>query len=150
MKYVYTDGNNKDFAVLCSMLDDYLNDIVGGEKQREKYAQYNTLENIHDVIVVYDGGEAVACGSFKHYEKGVAEVKRVFVRGDYRGRGISKHVMVTLEEKAKEKGYKSLILETGNILAAAFAMYKNLGYDIIENYGQYAGMSESVCMRKEL
>lgn len=150
MDYVYTNGKNEDFVMLCGMLDDHLNDIVGGKKQREKYAQYNTLGDIHDVIVAYDDKKPVACASFKRYGEGIAEVKRVFVREEYRGRGISKEMMAALEEKAKEKGYLSLILETGELLKAAIGLYRKSGYRVIENYGQYAGMRESVCMRKDL
>nr|WP_319490009.1 hypothetical protein [uncultured Caproiciproducens sp.] len=51
----YTNGANKDFILLCKMLDDNLNEIVGGEKQRRQYTQYNTLENIKDVVLIYDG-----------------------------------------------------------------------------------------------
>jgi putative acetyltransferase len=150
MDYVYTDGKNKDFVMLCGMLDEYLNGSVGGEKQRAQYAQYNTLEHIRDVIIAYDGGTPAACASFKQYEEGVAEVKRVFVREEYRGRGISRDMMSLLEEKAKERGYSSLILETGAPLTAAIGLYKKLGYRVTENYGQYAVMKESVCMRKDL
>lgn len=150
MDYVYTNGRNEDFILLCGMLDDHLDDIVGGRKQREKYAQYNTLEDINDVIVAYDGKKPVACASFKRYGEGVAEVKRVFVRKEYRGRGISKEMMADLEEKAKAKGYCSLILETGELLKAAVQLYSSSGYSVIDNYGQYEGMRESVCMKKDL
>lgn len=148
MKIVYTDGKNKDFIELCSLLDDNLNEIVGGEKQRKQYNQYNTLEKIHDVVLIYDGMLAVGCASFKHYDEGIAEVKRVYVRKEYRGQGISKHLMGCLEELAKNKGYRTLILETGALLVEALGLYKKLGYTMIENYGPYKDMKESVCMQK--
>jgi GNAT superfamily N-acetyltransferase len=150
MEYIITDGNNKDFIQLCGMLDDYLNEIVGGEKQREQYNQYNTLENIHDVILLYENGQPIACASFKEYEPGVAEVKRVFLRKEYRGKGISKELMGRLEERAKQRGYKKLILETGRPLKEAYSLYQKLGFGIIDNYGQYRCMCGSICMSKEL
>lgn len=150
MEQVYTNGKNKDFILLCRMLDDFLNEAVGGEKQREHYVQYNTLEDIHDVILIYDGKIPVACAGFKEYTKDAAEVKRVFVRQEYRGKGLSKQLMRALEEKARNKGYKSLVLETGAPLTAAAALYKKIGYQIIDNYGPYKSMEESVCMRKDI
>lgn len=42
-------------------------------KQRNKYNQYNTLEEIHDVILVMDNGQVVGCGSFKRYDEKVAD-----------------------------------------------------------------------------
>lgn len=150
MEYEYTNGKNKNFILLCRMLDDFLNEAVGGEKQRKQYVQYNTLEDIHDVLLIYHGKIPVACASFKAYTKDTAEVKRVFVRQEYRGKGLSKLLMRALEEKARSKGYKSLVLETGAHLAAAVALYRKIGYQIIDNYGPYKNMKESVCMRKNI
>lgn len=128
----------------------FLNEIVGGENQREKYNQYNTTEDIHDVILVIDYGQAVGCGSFKRYDARAAEIKRVFVKKDYRRKGLAKYIMQALEQKAHENGYSKLILETGNILKAAMKLYAGIGYEIIENYGQYEDMPESICMAKIL
>jgi GNAT superfamily N-acetyltransferase len=150
VEIVYTDGNNKDFIELCRLLDDNLDEIVGGEKQRKQYAQYNTLEDINDVILLYNDKTAVGCASFKYYDEGIAEVKRVFVRKEYRGQGISKQLMSCLEERAKNKGFYTLILETGTPLVEAMGLYNKIGYKIIENYGQYICMKESICMRKTI
>lgn len=149
MHYKYTQDNSTDFVMLCELLDESLDEIVGRDN-RECYIPYNTLENIHDIIIAYDENEPVGCASFKHYQAGVAEVKRVFVKKGYRGRGISKQLMLLLEDKAREKGYKRLILETGAPLKAAMQLYLSLGYEVTPNYGQYIGMDASVCMRKYL
>ena len=148
MKIVYADGKNMDFVGLCKMLDDNLNEIVGGEKQRKQYVQYNTLEDIDDVLLTYDDEVPVACASFKFYDEYTAEVKRVFVRKEYRGKGIAKQLMSILEKRAEDKGFSRLILETGAPLIEAMALYKKIGYKIIENYGQYKDMQESICMQK--
>ncbi len=41
MRFEYTDGNNKDFIELCHGLDDFLNELVGGEENRAEYIPYN-------------------------------------------------------------------------------------------------------------
>lgn len=150
MNMIYTDGNNKDFNLLCGMLDDYLNEIVGGKKQRENYNQYNTLENIHDVVLLYDNDTPIACASYKHYDEGIAEMKRVFLKKEYRGRGLSKDLIRQLEANAKEKGYHTLILETGLPLNEACHLYQSMGYQRIANYGPYCCMKDSICMSKNL
>jgi GNAT superfamily N-acetyltransferase len=132
------------------MLDEYLFEIVGGEKQRKQYARYNGLEDIHDVILLYDEDTPVACAGFKYYSEGTAEVKRVFMRDEYRGKGLSKELLSRLEVKARDRGYEKLILETGKHLHQAIGLYLKLGYEITENYGQYKNMAESVCMSKVL
>ncbi|MDF2613960.1 MAG: family N-acetyltransferase [Clostridia bacterium] len=150
MEIVYTDGTDRDFVELCKMLDDNLNEIVGGEKQREQYIQYNTLADIHDVILIYHDKVPVACASFKFYDEDTAEIKRVFVRREYRGKGISKQLMSILEKRAKDKGFSKLILETGSPLIEAIALYRKMNYEVTENYGQYKDMQESICMQKSI
>lgn len=150
MKLIDTDGTNPDFILLCSMLDAYLNALAGGEENRSEYVPLNQLDHIRDAFVLYDGVLPVGCASFKKYEDGVAEVKRVFVREEYRGRGLSRKLMEAVEAKAKQNGYRGLILETGRPLVSAVALYTNMGYSVIPNYGPYECMDESVCMRKEL
>jgi GNAT superfamily N-acetyltransferase len=132
------------------MLDSNLNEIVGGEKQREQYNQYNTLVSIHDVILIYENSIPIACASFKYYEQGIAEMKRVFIKKEYRGQGLSKELINKLEESAKEKGFHKMVLETGKPLIAATGLYLKMGYRTMENYGQYKDMELSICMSKDL
>ncbi|QQO10269.1 GNAT family N-acetyltransferase [Breznakiella homolactica] len=150
MTITYTDGRDSDFIKLCVLLDDYLNEAAGGIENRREYIPYNVLDDIHDAFVAYSGTEPVGCAAFKYYSSSTAEVKRVFVKQEHRGQGVSKRIMEALEEKAREQGYTKLILETGKPLTEANGLYRSLGYGIIENYGQYKGMEDSVCMEKEL
>ncbi len=92
----------------------------------------------------------IGSASFKKYDDETAEVKRVFLKEEYRGRGISYDIMKMLEERARKNGYKYFILESGEPLVAAMALYRKIGYNVIPNYGQYADMDDSVCMKKKL
>ncbi|MFG6394021.1 MAG: GNAT family N-acetyltransferase [Lachnospiraceae bacterium] len=150
MKFEYTDGQNKDFIVLCHELDKYLNELAGGEENRAGYIQYNKLDDIHDVVIAYDNDIPVGSASFKKYDNENAEVKRVFIKKEYRGQGISHKLMKMLEQRARRQGFKYFILESGEPLVEAMALYRKIGYKVIPNYGQYADMEDSVCMRKKL
>ena len=150
MRFQYTDGSNEDFIELCLQLDDYLNELVGGEENRIEYVPYNKLDDIHDVIVAYDNNIPVACAGFKKYNDNCAEVKRVFVEEKYRGMGISKELMKILEKQAKKKGFRYFILESGESLVSAMALYRKIGYRVISNYGQYVDMDDSICMKTKL
>lgn len=55
-----------------------------------------------------------------------------------------------LEMRAKQKGFKYFILESGDPLIAAMALYREIGYEVIPNYGQYKDMPNSICMKKKL
>ncbi|MDO5293443.1 MAG: GNAT family N-acetyltransferase [bacterium] len=149
-RFVMTDGDNEDFSYLCSRLDENLDELVGTKFQRKQYEQFNTREAIHDVILIYDGNRPIGCGSFKHYDQETMEIKRVFVEKEFRGQGLSKELLSRLEEKAKSKGYKYAVLETGKPLVAAMKLYKSIGYKVVPNYGPYKEMPNSICMEKEL
>lgn len=145
-----TDGNNPDFIELCKALDENLDEIVGGRFQRSQYVQYNTLESIHDVIIIYKDGVPAGAGSYKFYDEETVEMKRIFIMKDYRGLGLGKELLLRLEADARIKGYRYGVLETGEPLVAASALYKKNGYKVIPNYGQYRDMTDSVCMQKRL
>jgi len=144
------DGEDQDFAMLCNRLDSALDEIVGGKFQRSQYEQYNQRDSIHDVIVVYREGEPIGCGSFKMYDEDHAELKRIYVDPLYRNIGLGSEVVRRLEAKAKIKGYRWCILETGKPLEAACSMYKKAGYKIMPNYGQYMDMPDSICMERKI
>lgn len=145
-----TNGEDPDFALLCSRLDCALDEIVGKYIQRSQYDQYNQRDSIHDVIVVYREGKPVACGAFKMYDEDHAELKRIFTEPSCRNMGIGAELLRRLEAKAKIKGYRWCILETGNLLETACHLYKKAGYYIITNYGQYADMPDSICMERKI
>lgn len=149
-QFVHTDGGNPAFISLCHALDDFLNQLVGGAENRAEYVPYNALDDIHDAIVIYNGDCPIGCAGFKKYDDTCAEVKRVFIRQDYRGLGISHRLMTLLEAAAKEQGYRYFILESGEPLIAAMALYRKIGYEVIPNYGPYRDMPESICMKKIL
>ena len=144
------DGEDQDFAMLCSRLDKALDEIVGAKFQRSQYEQYNQRDSIHDVIVAYQAGKPIACGSFKMYDEDHAELKRIYVEPSCRNIGLGAELVRRLEAKAKIRGYRWCILETGKPLEAACRMYKRAGYKIIPNYGQYAVMPDSICMERKI
>lgn len=146
MKLIRTTSDNTDFQKLTALFDDYLIDIDGD--QRDFFAHYNN-KYLEHVLVCYDGETAVACGGFKEYDAETAEIKRMFVLPDQRGKGIAQHLLTEIESWAKECGYPNYILETSPKLESAVAMYKKSGYQLIPNFGQYIGVENSICMKKE-
>jgi GNAT superfamily N-acetyltransferase len=150
MRFIHTNGQDPAFVSLCTELDAYLNELAGGVENRAQYVPHNKLDFIRDAFVTFDGETPVGCASFKRFDEDTAEIKRVFVKPEYRGRGIARAILALLEQAAKERGYARLLLETGAPLVAAHRLYLSTGYSIIPNYGPYADMPESICMEKRL
>jgi N-acetylglutamate synthase-like GNAT family acetyltransferase len=148
MTIKYTDGKDADFISLCRQLDDFLNDLVGGEENRSEYVSYNTLQDIHHVWIAYENDFPVGCVSLKDKTNRTGEIKRVYVTPMYRRKGIAQKLFEELERTARQNGYTRLILETGNLLDASVHLYLKLGFHVIDNYEPYVNMPESVCFEK--
>lgn len=148
LQLIRTDSGNTDFVSLVKLLDKDLAIRDGGD--RTFYAQFNKIDLIKQAVVGYLDGRPVACGAFKPFSDATVEVKRMYVHPDYRGKGLASEVLQELEKWARELGNRTCVLETGKRQPEAIALYQKNGYAITENYGQYIGIDNSVCMRKDL
>ncbi|MBP2642751.1 MAG: acetyltransferase [Firmicutes bacterium] len=143
-----TQSNNADFAKIVKLLDRDLSER-NGELQNQ-YTQYNKMDHLRDVVIVYADKVPVGCGALKEYDNSTVEIKRIFIVKEYRRRGLSKLILSKLEEIARQGGFLFALLETGAKQTEAIGLYKNSGYKEIKNYGPYIGNGNSVCMKKEL
>lgn len=150
MQLCVVSNDHPDLIALSSSLDDFLNDLVGGQANRAVYLPYNQLFGLDIAVVAYCDSVAVGCACLRRYSDDTAEVKRVFVAMNWRNRGIAKSLLQHLESLAIDAGYTRLILETGAPLVAATALYRGMGYETIANFEPYIGLAESVCMEKIL
>lgn len=146
----FVSGNHPDLIQLSSELDTFLNIAIGGESKREKYKQFNRLDTMDYVILAYDEEVPVGCAALRQYSENEIELKRVFVRTEYRKQHIGKHMMEHLISHAQMLGYSRMLLETGEFLKASVNLYKQLGFEKIQNYGAYANIQESLCMSRGL
>ena len=145
---VRTNSKNPDFRELVALLDADLQIRDGAE--HSFYSQFNKIDKIREVVVAYENEKAVGCGAFKEYTGSAAEIKRMFVRSENRGRGIAGQILNELEIWAKELNFSECVLETGIKQPEAVRLYRKSGYEIILNYGQYVGVENSVCMKKRI
>jgi putative acetyltransferase len=103
-----------------------------------------------EYLVAVVGGRAVACAAWQAMEAGAAELKRMYVRPAFRGRGIARQLVVAIEEEALAVDRPVIRLETGDYLPAAIALYRSCGYRPIPAYGDYAANAYSLCFEKRL
>ena len=143
-----TDSDNAHFRALVMLLDADLRIRDGAE--HAFYAQFNKIDKIRHAIVAYKDEKAVGCGSLREYEPGVAEIKRMYIREEMRGRGIAGMILAALEDWAKELDFSECILETGSKQPEAIGLYKKHGYQTMPSYGQYLNVENSVCLRKSI
>lgn len=148
MRIIRTDSNNKDFIELVRHLDKELAERDGSD--HSFYSQFNKTDMIRHAVVLYKEEQPVACGAIRQFDPASMEVKRMYTLPGYRGKGLGSLILEALEAWAAELNYRKCVLETGKRQPEAIALYKKNGYDIIPNYGQYAGVENSVCFEKNL
>lgn len=94
--------------------------------------------------------EPAGCGALRPYDDHRAEIKRMFVRPAFRGIGLARRLLAELETIAAERGFQSLILETGERMTEAIALYRKAGYWEIPRFGVYVESERSLCFQKDL
>lgn len=101
-------------------------------------------------VVAELDGEPVGCGGVRPYSASSAEIKRMYVAPEARGRGVARGILSALEETARAAGYEELRLESGTEQPEALALYASAGFKPIEPYGYYAGSPRSRHLGKRL
>jgi putative acetyltransferase len=101
-------------------------------------------------VIAWLDGRPVGCGALRPLERGVAEVKRIFVEKDARRQGVARKILGQLETIAAQFGYLVLRLETGILQPEAIGLYETAGYRRVHCYGRYVDNPLSVCFEKRL
>ena len=143
---IRTNSDNPDFISLVKLLDIDLAKRDG--EDHAFYAQFNKIGSIRYAVVAYDNKKPVGCGAIKQFSADAVEVKRMYVLPEERKKGIAATILSELEKWAKELSYEKCVLETGKKQPEAIALYLRRGYKRIANYGQYAGIKNSLCFEK--
>ena len=143
-----TNSDNPDFKILVNELDAYLKITDGDE--HDFYNQFNNIDVLKHTVIAYKDLKPIGCGAFKVYDSHSIEIKRMYTNPEYRNVGVAAKILSELEKWGKELDCDTAILETGKRQVEAVNFYEKNGYYAIPNYGQYNGMGNSLCFRKEL
>jgi GNAT superfamily N-acetyltransferase len=106
-------------------------------------------------FVAYDEGRPVGMGGWRFYPRPVdiparrpAEIKRMYVVADARGRGVARRLLAHLEANAWSAGADAIVLETGKRQPAAISLYRAEGYTDVPRFGHYADQPDAVHLGK--
>lgn len=134
--------SDKQIPELFSEHDDYMIDFLGNDK--DCYTRYSTAENIENVWVAYEENIPIGCVAYRTKTMDTGEVKRLFIRSGYRGRGISKAMLSEVKNHAKAGGRTKLFLDTRITLEPAVSLYRSFGFEITFQQGLYIQMEMNI------
>ncbi len=147
-KIIILPGDSSEISDMSASLHADL-ELRYGKGSLEEFVEENKYMIIF-FAAADDKNNAAACGALKHFDDHTAEIKRMYVKDEYRGRGLSKLILKRLEDTAVEMNYRKVILETGLKQPEAMNLYEKFGYKKIKPYGRHKDDPDSVCYEKML
>ena len=135
-------------AGLIRELDDYQAELYPAESNHLDSLDTLRADNVV-MLAVKENASILAIGAVK-FMAGYGEIKRVYVPGEHRGRGLARQIMAALEARLKAEGISEARLETGIRQPEAIGLYRALGYETCGPFGGYRPDPLSLFMVKYL
>ena len=149
MRIALENPNQPDIIQLIEDLDAYQKPLYPAESHHGIDMDALSQSNVLFAVIRNDDGSAIGCGAVV-LEPEYGELKRMFIRPEHRGRGLSKRLLAFLEEQARAKGCEVFTLETGIYQPEALGLYERSGYKRCAPFGNYKPDPMSVFMMKTL
>ena len=142
-------ADTPDAIQLIDELEGVLAPLYPSES-RHGYSVEKLLKQDVAFFVLRVDGDPAGCGGVQFYEEGYAELKRMYVRPAYRGRGLSKRILNHLAAYSAQHEYTILRLETGIYQAEAIGLYEGMGFYKVPPFGDYHEDPNSLFYEKKL
>lgn len=143
------------------LFSEYTDMLIQGDSSFKEYLEIQNydeeLEHLESkyglpfgrLYLAYCGREAAGCIGLRKIDEYNCEMKRLYVRPQFRGRHIGDHLVKRIIEDAGFIGYSSMVLDTLPFLKGAIHMYKKYGFYEIPSYNN-SPMDTSIYMRLDL
>lgn len=142
----------KHLPVFLELNTSYLDWVIKEIERHYKVDLTKTLGSVHsyvarmlDELELYqppggafyfleDEGSIIGMCALKKLNPEIGEIKRMYIKPNYRGKGYGKKMIEKLISRSKELGYSSIRLDTGPFMKQAQKVYRSSGFEIIEEY----------------
>lgn len=138
-----------DARALIAELDALLMPLYPSESRHGFSVEKLLADKVAFFVIRWEGVPA-GCGGVKLFGSEYGEIKRMYVRPSFRGRGLARLMLKHLEDHARGQGVGLLRLETGIHQREAITLYKSMGFEKIPPFGEYKPDPLSLCFEKRL
>ncbi|WP_414527108.1 GNAT family N-acetyltransferase [Nodularia chucula] len=150
-KLVITPENLTCSAIqeLIRELDNYLAEIYPPESNHG----LDISALLHKSVIIFLArldNQPVGCGALKFFPQSYVEVKRMYTKPAFRGKGIGKKILNQIEVTAKNANIYTVRIETGIYQPEAIGLYENVGFFKVPPFGDYKADPLSVFLEKHL
>ncbi len=144
-----------------SLFSEYTDMLMEGDSS---FRQYLSVQNYDDELehlekkyglpegrlyLAYSDGELAGCVGLRKVDAANCELKRLYVKPQFRGRKVGQILIRQIIDDARDIGYQHMLLDTLPFLESAMHMYRKYGFYEIESYND-SPMEASIYMRLDL
>jgi putative acetyltransferase len=138
-----------DATTLIMELESYLEQYYAVESRHGYSVQKLITENVA-FFVARQNRTAAGCGGILLVGSEYAEVKRMYVRPEFRGQGVGRQLLQYLIAHAHAHGLEVVRLETGIYQPEAIRLYEAMGFRRIPPFGPYWADPVSLCYEMQI
>ena len=129
-----------------ALFNEYTQMLIDGDNSFKDYLELQNydheLEDLEDkyglpygrLYLAFYNGVLAGCIGLRKIDSENCEMKRLYVKPQFRGKKIASFLVKHIIEEARKIGYKHILLDTLPFLETAIIMYKNYGFYEIESY----------------
>ena len=128
--------DTEDARALITELEAQLAPLYPVES-RHGYSVEKLLGESVAFFIIRVNGTAAGCGGVKLFGTEYGEIKRMYIRLQFRGLGLAKLILEHLANYARDRGITLLRLETGIHQHEAIGLYEGAGFRAIPHFGEY-------------
>src|SRR4026209_628009 len=141
--------DSKEASALIEELEAHLASLYPSES-RHGYSVDNLLREGVAFFVIRVDSASAGCGGVKLIDNSYGEIKRMYIRPEFRGRGLGKLMLGHLTDYARSRGIEMLRLETGIYQQEAIGLYERAGFKSVPPFGEYKPDPNSLFFEKEI
>lgn len=128
--------DSEDAVALIEELEAHLDPLYPKES-RHGYSVEKLLRENVSFFVIRDNETLIGCGGVQFFGSDYGEIKRMYIRPQFRGLGFAKLMLDHLSECTRSNGINLLRLETGIHQHDAIALYERAGFRLTQPFGDY-------------